>query len=231
MTSTYTGGGGEWTQLDEYLWHTCDILADLIEDRLDQRALVPTFARVDAGDRVLASGPAQRLTWRGYGNGSYTHSNVMALGGPAFVIGTMVGNAIGNNARKRAAENAAQPRWIPDGVGEVSITTRKVYFGHPETWLDLHWDSLDQIDLIAPEFFQTTFRNSNAGNQSLSVQIHSPWASLIFVLAALTSFPAHPRLLGHGWLPPDFESRCTAMGRPCRPAPGLVIERATRGPR
>jgi hypothetical protein len=212
-----------WSELDEYLWHSCDIIADLIERRIDQRPLVATMARLRPGDRALAVGPAQRLTWRPVGDGSYTHRNVVAFGGPAFVIGSMVGSAVGNSARRRAAANDAQPRWIPDGSGEITVTTSKVYFGHPQSPLDLAWGGLDTIDLVAPDVFQTSFQNINNGRFT-TVQLRTPWASLLFILAAITAFPAHPRLLGRGWLPPDFERRCAQIGRPCRPAARLLQE-------
>ncbi|MER5520398.1 hypothetical protein ABT075_20750 [Streptomyces sp. NPDC002677] len=213
-----------WSELDEYLWHSCDIVADLIERRIDRRPLVATVARLEPGDRALAVGPAQRLTWRAVGDGRYAQQNVVAFGSPAFVIGSMVGSAIGNSARRRAAADDAQPRWVADGSGDITVTTRKVYFGHPQCPLDLAWGGLDTVDLVAPDIFQTSFQNINNGRYT-TVQLRTPWASLLFVLAAITAFPAHPRLLGRGWLPPDFESRCTQIGRPCRPAARLLLER------
>ncbi|WP_369394886.1 hypothetical protein AB5J72_50995 [Streptomyces sp. CG1] len=213
-----------WSRLDEYLWFSCDIIADLAEGRLEQRPLVATVARLEPGDRALAVGPAQRLTWRAVGDGSYTHQSVFAFGSPAFVLGSMAGSALGNSARRRAAARDAQPRWVVDGSGEITVTTRKVYFGHPQCSLDLAWVGLDAIDLVAPEVFQTSFRDINSGRQT-TVQLRTPWASLLFVLAAVTAFPAHPRLLGRGWLPPDFEKRCTDIGRPCRPGASLPLNR------
>lgn len=211
-----------WSPLDEYLWHSCDILADLLEGRLDQRPLVATTARLEPGDRVLAVGPGQRYTWRALGDGSYTHNSVVAFGSPAFVLGSMAASAFGNSARRRNAALDAQPRWVPEGPGEVTVSTRKLRFGHPVSWLDLVWDGLDSIDLAGPDVFETGFHNTNSG-QYLTVRLHTPWASLLFALAALTAFPAHPRLLAGSWLPPDFEQRCAAMGRPCRPAAQLVL--------
>lgn len=213
-----------WSQLDEYLWFTCDIIADLAEGRLSQRPLVATVARLDPRERALAVGPAQQATWRALSDGSYTHQSVVAFGSPAFVLGSMAASALGNSARRRAAADNAQPRWVGDGSGEITITTHKVYFGHPTCPLDLAWDGLDSIDLVAPDVFQTSFRNIYDGRQT-TVRLHTPWASLLFVLAAATAFPAHPRLLGRGWLPPDFEKRCTDVGRPCRPAARLVLGR------
>ncbi|MEV6976921.1 hypothetical protein [Kitasatospora sp. NPDC093806] len=216
--------GPAWSWLDEYLWLSCDIIADLAEGRLERRPLVTTVARLEPGDRALAVGPAQRLTWRAVGNGSYTHRSVVAFGSPAFVLGSMAGSALGNSARRRAAANDAQPRWVVDGSGEITVTTRKVYFGHPQCPLDLAWGGLDTIDLVGPEVFQTSFCNINNGRQT-TIQLRTPWASLLFVLAAVTAFPAHPRLLGRGWLPPDFEKRCANFGRPYRSAAHLLLNR------
>ncbi|MGW1268555.1 hypothetical protein [Streptomyces sp. NPDC002491] len=211
-----------WSWLDEYLRVSCDIIADLAEGRLEQRPLVATVARLEPGERTLAVGPATRSTWRALGDGSYKHRNVVAFGSPAFVLISMAGSALGNSTRRRAAADDARPRWIVEGPGEITVTTRKVYFGHPKFPLDLAWGGLDTIDLIAPDVFQTTFRNIHNGWQT-TVRLHTPWASLLFVLAAVTAFPAHPRLLGRGWLPPDFEKRCTDVGRPCRPAAHLLL--------
>jgi hypothetical protein len=215
-----------WSPLDEYLWHSCDVLADLVEGRLGQRPLVATMARLAPGDRALAVGPAERLTWRAVGDDSYTHTSVVAFGSTGFVLGSMAASAVGNSARRRTAALNAQPRWVLDGAGEVTVTTRKVYFGHPVCSLDLDWTGLNTIDIVAPDVFQTTFLNTHSGRQ-MTVQLRTPWASLIFVLAALAAFPAHPRLLGRGWLPADFEKRSADLGRPCRPAARLVLDRGS----
>jgi hypothetical protein len=214
-----------WSWLDEYLWVTCDIIADLAEGRLGQRKPVATTTRLALGERALAIGPAHRLTWRALGDGRYYHENVVAFGSPAYVLGGLAASAIGNSSRRRAAAKDAQPRWVMDGSAEVTITTHKIYFGHARNSLNLGWDGLDEIDLVAPEVFQTSFRDINNKGQRTTVQLHTPWASLLFVLGAVTGFPSHPRLLERGWLPPDFEQRCLQMGRPCRPAANLLLNR------
>jgi hypothetical protein len=220
-------GWSAWSPLDEYLWHSCEILADLVEGRLNQRPLVATTARLEPGERALAVGPAQRMTWRPVGDGRYTHKSLFAFGGPAFVIGSMAASALGNSSRRRNAARDAQPRWVPEGAGELTVTARRAYFWHQACGLDLAWNGLDSIDLVAPDAFETSFRSISSGRQ-LTVRLHTPWASLIFVLAALSGFPAHPRLLSRSWLPPDFEERAARVGRPCRPAAQLVIEGRNR---
>ncbi|MDA5283888.1 hypothetical protein [Streptomyces sp. Isolate_45] len=214
-----------WSWLDEYLWVTCDIVADLAEGRLAQRPLVATTARLEPGERTLAVGPATCLTWRSLGNGSYTHESVAAFGSPALVLLSMAGSALGNSSRRRAAAQAAQPRWVMDGSGEITVTTRKVYFGYPRGSFSLYWGGLEAIDLVAPEVFQTSYRSIRDGRQT-TIRLQTPWASLLFVLAATAGFPAHPRLLGQGWLPLDFERRCIRFGRPFRPASRLLLHEA-----
>lgn len=209
-----------WSPFDEYLWHSCDILADILEGQVARRPVVATTARLQHGDRALAVGPGQRLTWRTLGSGSYTHTNVAAFGSPGFVIGSLVGSAVGNSARRRQAARDAQPRWVVDGPGEVTLTLQKLHFAHAAE-LDLDWGALSSIDLVASDVFQTSFVNTR-GSQ-VTVRVQTPWASLAFALAAITAFPAHPRLLTRGWLPPDFEQRCAGVGRPCRPAAQLAL--------
>lgn len=215
-----------WTPLDDFLLYTCDVVADVIEDRVAQRPLVPSPIRLDAGDRALATGQAERFTMRAAGNGSYRHSNMFVFGGPAFVVGSLAANAIGNNVRRNHAARDAQPRWMPDGFGEVTVTMQHVRLVHPIAPLSLYWNGLDAVDLPGPGVFQASFQDTY-GNGYMSIRLHSGWASLLFALAALDSFPAHPRLLAGTWLPPHFEHHAAAHGRYCRPAARLAMHRAS----
>ncbi len=211
-----------WTQMDEFLWHTCDIVADVVEKRLGLRAMVPTTARLARGDRALAVGPAQRYTWRAMGDGSYQHSTFIAFGSPLFLAGSLAASAIGNSSRRRAAEFASQPRWVPDGVAELTVTRWASFHGLPSAPLALPWEDLHSVDLAGPDLLVTGF--TGLGGRPYMVLFQTPWASLMFALAAMTAFPSHPRLLGGSWLPPDFERRCALQGRACRPAPQLLTE-------
>ncbi|MFI9206050.1 hypothetical protein [Streptomyces sp. NPDC053048] len=213
-----------WSVLDEHLWHSCDILADLVEGRLDRRPPIATTARIQRGDRVLAVGPAQRASWRALGDGSYVQESGFVVGRPAFVLAGVAATAIANSARRNRAARDAQPRWVLDGPGEVTISVYGMYFAHPTSPLGLYWDSdgWRAIDLVAPDAFQASFVDTRG--QHVTVRVHSPWASLMFALAARSSFPAHPRLLGRSWLPPEFEEHCARAGRPCRPAARLLVD-------
>ncbi|MEU7644660.1 hypothetical protein [Streptomyces huasconensis] len=200
-----------WTPLDDHLLYTCHVVDDLTRGRLAHRPPVPSMARLAPGELSVAVGPASRSTWRAVGDGSYRHSSVLAVGQPAFVIGSLVGSALGNAARRRQAAADARQRWVADGHGEVTVTDRRAYFGHPQSSLDLGWTGLDTADLVAPDAFQCSFRDMYNGSPQL-IRLHS---SLMFVLAAHAAFPAHPRLAGGSWLPPGFEAKCAAYGRTC----------------
>ncbi|MEU7260627.1 hypothetical protein AB0B21_33185 [Streptomyces rimosus] len=205
-----------WGPLDECLLYSVGVVHDYLHNGLQAHASIPTTARLAPGERSLAVGPGSRLTWRALGDGSYTHSSMIAFGNVSFVAGSLIGNAVGNAARRRQAQEAAQPRWITDGPGEVTVTDLRTVFAHPRSPLDLGYDGLDTIDLVGPEAVACSFRDIHTGQHTV-VQLQSPWASLIFVLAALRAFPAHPRLLSGGWLPPDFPARCHAAARSCPP--------------
>ena len=217
-----------WTPMDDFLLYTCDVVADVAVGRVDRRPIVPSVIRLQPGERALATGQAERFTMRAPGDGSYRHNSTFAFGGPAFVAGTLAANAIGNANRRNNAARAAMPRWMPDGFGEVTVTTRRVQFVHPVAPLSLYWSGLEAVDLPLPGVFQASFQDTN-GNGYMSIRLHSPWSSLMFALAALDSFPAHPRLMTATWLPADFEHHAAAHGRYCRPAARLALPDQSSG--
>ncbi|MFJ3817739.1 hypothetical protein [Streptomyces sp. NPDC090056] len=217
-------GPPPWSALDDYLWHTCEIVADIAQGQLARRPLVATPAPLREGERALVTGPAWPSYWRALGNGTYQHNQVFAVGQPAFVIGSLLGNAIGNSARRSEAARNAQPRWVPGEPGQITVGTKGAYIVHPTNPAEsvfLYWSGLDAIDLVAPDVFEAHY--VSVVQRPVRMRLTTPWASLLFVLAAYYRFPAHPRLLTQGWLPPGFEQRSAAVGRPCRPAAQLVL--------
>ncbi|MFF7251403.1 hypothetical protein ACFZBU_47085 [Embleya sp. NPDC008237] len=219
-TDSHSADG--WTQYDEYLWHTCDIVADVVTGQADRRPLVASTARIEPGERVLATGAGEHFRLRAVGNGSYRSTGVAAIGKPGFVVGALALNALGNAARRKRAQQDTVPRWVHDGGGELTITQMSAYLAHPRNPLSLGFTGLDQIDLPEPGVFEARYHDMY-GKGYMCVRVNTPWASLMFALAALAAFPAHPRLLGGAWLPPGFEERCAHFGRPVRPAQRLVL--------
>jgi hypothetical protein len=112
---------------------------------------------------------------------------------------------------------------VLEGTGHVTVTLQKLHFAARSGAVDFHWASLASIDLTAPDVFQTSYVSTDGVHTT--VRVRTPWASLAFALAAIRAFPAHPRLLSRGWLPPDFERRCARAGRPYRPAAQLALRR------
>ncbi|MEU3400570.1 hypothetical protein [Streptomyces filamentosus] len=208
-----------WTPFDEYLWHTCEIVADVVQGQLDRRPLVANVAPLPAGDRALATGPARSFKWTASGDGSCQHTQIGAAGSPMLVIGSLLGSTIDDSSRRAAAARDAQPVdrggfLRGDGQPDGRLIIRPV---EPAGSVLLYWSGLRSIGLVAPDVFQTHL--VTADGAQVTMRIATPWASLMFVLAALTRFPAHPRLLERGWLPPGFEQRSAAVGRPCRRPP------------
>lgn len=127
-----TGRLTPWTALDDHLLYTCHVVHEVAEGRIGNCTPVPTRARLGPGEMPLAVGPAVRSSWRGLGDGTYTHGSMLAFGGPAFVVGSLVGSALGNAARRRRAAADAQPRWVTEGPGELTVTDRRACFGGAE---------------------------------------------------------------------------------------------------
>lgn len=211
-----------WTQNDEFLWHTCDIVADVVTGQADRRPLVASTARIAAGERALATGTGDQYRLRAVGNGRYRSTGVAAVGRPGFVVGALALNALSNASRRKRAQADTVPRWVHDGGGELTITQMSAYLVHPRNPLSLGFTGLDQIDLPEPGVFEARYHDMY-GKGYMTVRVTTAWASLMFALAALAAFPAHPRLLGGTWLPPEFEARCNQFGRPVRPAQRLVL--------
>lgn len=210
----------QWSEFDECLWHTCAIIADVVEGRLEHRPLIATMTALNPGERALVTCPCEVHMWRTLGDGSYMHGGVAAVGSPTFVIGALAASAFTNASRRRKARRDAEWRWVPEGTWELTITSYKASFRLAQKMFEVPWHTLNSIDLTAIDSVQIGYLG-NSGKQETLI-LRTPWASLIFALGALVSFPAHPRLLGRTWLPPGFEQRCAAAGRPCRPAATLI---------
>lgn len=106
-------------------------------------------ARLDQGDCALAVGAGQRSTWRVLGDGRYQHSNVFAVGSPALTIGVLMGSALDNSTRRRQAAYDAQPRWVVDGLGAVTLTPRNLHFENSTCELVLERRALSAMELVA----------------------------------------------------------------------------------
>lgn len=59
------------------------------------------------------------------GDGTYFRNSTFAFGNPAFVVGALAASAIGNSARKRAAQRNAQVTWREHQHVSVIVTNHR----------------------------------------------------------------------------------------------------------
>ena len=202
-----------WTWFDDHLRYTCGVLDLLRRDELSQLPPTPTRIRLDPHEICLAEGPARWSFWRAAGDGGWTPNHIRVAGSPAFIAAAQLTNALANEARRQQAEAAAQPRWISERPGSVMISTRRIHLGNPDHVFAIRWSAFETIDLTAPD--RMVARYSRRNGTFLQWQLRSPWAVLVFVVAAHRYFPNHPLLLSGNWLPAGFEEKCHLAGKSC----------------
>ncbi|MFD3505822.1 hypothetical protein [Nocardia sp. NPDC058666] len=104
-------------------------------------------------------------------------------------------------------------RWVLERAGSVMISDRRLHLTNPERSFSLHWSALESIDLTAPDRIGCRFPDRDGKWQQ--IQVHTPWAALLFVTGALRHFPHHPLLKSGAWLPSGFEDKCHLAGKKC----------------
>ncbi|WP_449064416.1 hypothetical protein [Planomonospora algeriensis] len=80
---------------------------------------------------------------------SYTRSSVLALGSPAFVIGALAVNAIGNSVRRTRALELAAPQWREHQAVQVFLTNESIITSAWNRWQ--FWYFSDMMTVV-PDF-------------------------------------------------------------------------------
>lgn len=202
-----------WTWFDDHLLHTCRVVDHLTGNRLDELPLVPTRARMNAGERCFAEGPAVVFFWRSAGDGTWFHNKIEAKGSASFVVAAHVANAMLNRSRQRRAASRVQPRWMAEQPGTVMVSDQRLYFANPTDSFSLPWSALDSIEMTAADVIHCVFFSDDGERHFM--QLRTPWTALVFTVAALLHFPAHPLLVSGNWLPAGFEEKCHLAGKSC----------------
>ncbi|NKY85072.1 hypothetical protein [Nocardia veterana] len=202
-----------WTWFDDHLLYTCGVLDLLRRGELARMPVKSTRIRLDPGEVCIAEGPAQWYFWRSAGDGTWTRNNIYVAGSASFIAAAQLGNALVNQVRRQRAEAASRPRWIAERPGSVMISDRRIHLTNPDSVFPIAWSALETIDLTAPDRVVSRYGDRDGGLQLW--QLHSPWAVLIFVVAAHLHFPNHPLLLSGRWLPAGFEDKCHLAGKKC----------------
>lgn len=108
--------------------------------------------RLDVHGIVLAPNEhaitqGQALYSRLYGgDGTYYRSSTFALGNPAFVLGAVTATAIGNSARRRAAQRNAAVTWREHQHSPFLITTHRVLcLTAARGWLSFYFSGVTEF--------------------------------------------------------------------------------------
>ena len=214
-----------WNLHDTALWYTCEIAADLVAGRLphSKPEVLAAFPPQPPDELFWASGQFQLLELRTLGDGSYVHNGgfFFATGplGLAATAATAIGRAAGNGARRKAAAQAAVPRWTVIDTGWAYIAPSG--FAMQSQGGVFHWSggSIQAAQMVAP---RTLHFYGNSSRGPISWILVSDWAELIFLTWALRHHPRHPQLLDGGWLPPGWLTRCAGYSHGTRlPRPEL----------
>lgn len=203
----------QWTDADQAIWYTLDIVSAVAGGRAAACAPVltsfpPTLA---AGERVVANGGFGRLAFYAAGDGSYSHSTTVAVGGAPFVVGMLAVSAIGNAARRSAAAAAANPAWRPLDSGMVFVSTAGFYLQTGQGLYPWGWWAITSAEMVGRG--QVMVQGQSADGQGVAWIINSPWSELLFTLWALARHRSHPQLLNGGWIPPGWIDHAQAHGR------------------
>ena len=80
------------------------------------------------------------------GDGTYYRTSTFAFGSPGFVVGALAASAIGNNARKRAAEQSSQVTWREHQQVPVLVTDQRVLCRTPTRgWLSFWFSGVSEF--------------------------------------------------------------------------------------
>lgn len=194
---------GEYTRHDAAIWHTRQIVASVLAGRRESLPRVATsFApQLGAGEVVVASGPVEVFDWKPLGDGTYQQAGGLYLGSPTAVAAFVGITALENSARRAAAASAAHPRWVRDGVGTVTVSTRGFYFQTAQGLGTWSYEQVASADLVGP----AALRFQGFGR--VPALVLSDWAELLLALWAVERHPHHPQLVGEGWIPPGWHER------------------------
>lgn len=213
-TDSSAQGPGPFTEADAAIWHTLAINGDLDAGALGNRPSLPSYIRLEHGEKLLAQGPFHLMEHRAVGDGSYAHNSSMfyasGAAGHAATVAFAMGRASGNAKRRAQAAADAVPRWVPLGSGTASVTTHRVWFEEPSRLYAWPWEAMTSTRLMAPH--QLQFSGNTERGEPVSWILDSDWAELCFTLWARAVYPQHPQFLDHAWIPPGFVERARAAG-------------------
>lgn len=203
------------SQHDAAIWRTFTI-NDLIDcGRFHEVPDVPTTfpGSLAEDEKIVATGPFVLHEFVSLGNGSYTHdSGFFFASGPygtALTAGVAIGRAVGNNSRRRAAADAATPRWCPVDDGLIHVSDSGFYLQSRRGLLPWGWPAVTSAQLIGPG---QLWMSGNSTQGPVQWIVDSDWAELVLTLWARVQHPRHPQFEQGTWVPEGWAARIAAGG-------------------
>jgi len=203
----------EWTTMDEVRLLTCQIAADLLAGRVPALRVATTFW-LPQGEVAVTNGPVRVLELRAAGDGSYVHTSGFAFGtgalGVALLAGSLMGNAAGNTRRRRQAEQDARLAFRHQFDASVFVTTAGFVFQDAQGVGRWGHGDINTMQMLGPS---AVAMQGDAIDRSVTWQLLTPWAELIFVAWALRQHPHHPQLVDGSWLMGEWLHYARMHGR------------------
>lgn len=214
----------DWTQADSAIWHTIDIVDQLMNRQVPDRD-VSTFFPLREDEVPLAAGHFLIDSMRAAGDGSYVHNTSFAFGtgllGVALTAGTLIGSAAANANRRAQAMADAQVTWRPDFSGLLVVTNRGFYL---QTATGIHRWNWEAITMTESQGFSCLVLQGESVDGIVTWRLHSDWAELVFALWALFVHPRHPQFVNRSWIPEHWEAWASSMGYPVRSAGSALAQ-------
>lgn len=117
-----------------------------------------------------------------------------------------------NAAAVAARDQAMQPRWFAEPSGTITLTNLRVHLTNQYRSSRIPLAALEHLELTQPDRLRIRFTEANTSHY---LELATPWATPIFLVAGHARFPHHPQLISGSWLPPGFEERCHIAGKVC----------------
>ncbi|WNB85526.1 hypothetical protein [Cellulomonas sp. ATA003] len=200
-----------YSEHDAAVWHTRSMLHALWEGRVDRLPHVPTtfLPQLGPDERVVARGGFELLTFRPLGDGALQPGSggfffATGRGGLAATAAVAGVRALNDRSRRRAAAEAAVPRWVVDAGGVVFVSTHGFYLDTGHTLQPWAWPHVDSMELAGPGAVHVRGRTAQG---PVSWTLRTDWAELVFVLWCLARHPGHPQLGSGAWIPAGWAER------------------------
>lgn len=194
-----------WTPRDEALVRTLSAVQAVLNNNLSSgpRVLVPFALRSGhPEEHTVADSPYRLWVWQAVGDGSYIRDQSIFFatgrGATGFMVGSMAGQMLANSSRANQAARDAQPRWVLNTHGQITVSDYGFYLHTSASVSWWPWGDISLMELTAPATVQMLGQSTTG---PVRLQIDSNLAELLFCFWALACNPQHPQFTSGTWIP------------------------------